>query len=133
MSDRSGGTAMLPRPLRHAAIDCGAIFLVLLAATLSFGPVFGGTAYLVAGIGAGRTAPDAPLSNGSLAGLGALVLWIPLRVLIWAVRDASNSLFTGDDPVLSPSRVFGQAVIAVAFGTIGALVAARRARRTGTL
>ncbi|WP_306232987.1 transglutaminaseTgpA domain-containing protein [Agrococcus beijingensis] len=42
---------LLPRPLRHAAIDCAAIFVVLLAATLSFGPVFGGTAYLAAGIG----------------------------------------------------------------------------------
>lgn len=42
---------MLPRTLRQAAIDCAAVFAVMLAATLSFGPVFGGTAYLVAGLG----------------------------------------------------------------------------------
>jgi hypothetical protein len=87
-------------------------------------------AYLVAGIGAGRIAFDAPLSNGALAGLGALALWLPLRVLIWAVRDASNGLLTGDDPVFGPSRILGQAVLAAAFGLLGALLAARRARRT---
>ncbi len=34
-----------------ALIDCAAVFVVCLAATLSFGPVFGGVAYLVAGLG----------------------------------------------------------------------------------
>ncbi len=42
---------MLPRSPKQALIDCGAIFVVCLAATLSFGPVFGGTAYLLAGLG----------------------------------------------------------------------------------
>ena len=42
---------MLPRTFAQAAVDCAAIFAVMLAATLSFGPVFGGTAYLVAGTG----------------------------------------------------------------------------------
>ena len=87
-------------------------------------------AYLVAGVGAGRIALAAPLSNGALAGLGALGLWLPLRVLIWAMRDASNHLFTGTDPVFSASRLLGQAVLAVGLGAIGAYVTARKARRT---
>ena len=51
MSDARPGR-LLPRRPMHAAIDCAAILLVMLAATLSFGPVFGGTAYLLAGLGA---------------------------------------------------------------------------------
>jgi hypothetical protein len=86
-------------------------------------------AYLVAGVGAGRIALDAPLSNGALAGLGALALWLPLRVLIWAMRDASNGLFNGTDPVFSASRLLGQAALAVGLGALGAYFVARRARR----
>ena len=86
-------------------------------------------AYLVAGVGAGRIALGAPLSNGALAGLGALGLWLPLRVLIWAVRDASNHLFTGTDPVFSTSRLLGQAVLAVGLGALGAYFTARKTRR----
>jgi len=85
-------------------------------------------AYLVAGVGAGRIALDAPLSNGALAGLGSLVLWLPLRVLIWAMRDATNGLFTGTDPVFSASRLLGQAALAVGLGALGAYFAARKAR-----
>ena len=86
-------------------------------------------AYVVAGIGAGRIALGAPLSNGALAGLGALGIWLPLRVLIWALREASNHLFTGADPVFSISRLLGQAVIAVGLGALGAYFAARKTRR----
>jgi hypothetical protein len=86
-------------------------------------------AYLVAGVGAGRIALDAPLSNGALAGLGALVLWLPLRVLIWVMRDATNGLFTGTDPVFSASRLLGQAALAVGLGALGAYFAARKTRR----
>jgi hypothetical protein len=86
-------------------------------------------AYLVAGIGAGRIAFDAPLSNGALAGLGALLLWLPLRVIIWAMRDATNGLFAGTDPVFSASRLLGQAALAVGLGALGAFFAARRTRR----
>jgi len=88
-------------------------------------------AYVVAGVGAGRIARDAPLSNGALAGLGALVLWLPLRVLIWAMRDATNGLFSGTDPVFSASRLLGQAALAAGLGALGAFFAARRARRAG--
>src|SRR5918999_598971 len=51
-----------------------ALFVVILAA------------YFLSGWVAGRIA-QTPLSNGALAGLGAFVLWIPVRVVIWLVRD----------------------------------------------
>src|SRR5262245_26130510 len=43
--------------------------------------------YVIAGMIAGRAAPEAPFSNGILAAVGAFLLWLPIRVLIWAVRD----------------------------------------------
>jgi len=86
-------------------------------------------AYGVAGGIAGRARPDAPLSHGALAGLGAFVLWIPIRVVIWAVREDGRGLFRGEDAALSPGQVFGQLVIAAAIGMLGAMIAARIAAR----
>ena len=87
--------------------------------------------YAIAGAVAGRRTPDAPLSNGLLAGVGALVLWLPLRVLIWAVRTESQGLFSGSDPVFTVGQIFGQVVFAAVFGLIGGILGARsvRARR----
>jgi hypothetical protein len=85
-------------------------------------------AYVLAGIVAGRRAPDSPLSNGLLAGIGALVLWIPLRVLIWLVRGESQGLFTGSDPVFTAGQLFGSVLFAAVFGLVGGLVGARQAR-----
>ena len=47
---------------------------------------------------AGRLAPDAFLTNGALAGVGAFVLWIPVRIVIWLVRDEHRGLFTRAQP-----------------------------------
>jgi hypothetical protein len=89
-------------------------------------------AYGLAGWVAGRARPDTPLSHGALAGLGAFVLWIPIRVVIWAVREDGRALFSGDDAALSPGQVFGQLVIASAIGMLAAVVAARLETRRGT-
>ena len=88
-------------------------------------------AYVVAGVVAGRRAVDAPMSNGLLAGVGALVLWLPVRVVIWLVRSESQGLFTGSDPVFTAGQLFGQVLFAAAFGLVGGLLGARsiRARR----
>lgn len=85
-------------------------------------------AYVVAGVVTGRRTPDAPLSNGLLAGVGAVVLWLPLRVLIWLVRSESQGLFSGSDPVFTVGQIFGQLLFAAAFGLVGGLVGARNAR-----
>ena len=39
--------------------------------------------YALGGWLAGRLVPDAFLTNGALAGVGAFVLWIPVRIVIW--------------------------------------------------
>ena len=92
-------------------------------------------AYVLAGwIGqwsaAQRGTEGTPLTIGALSGLGVLVCWLPLRVLIWVVRDESRGLFTGDDPALRPGQVFGHIVIAVGFGMLGAYLASRLARHS---
>jgi hypothetical protein len=86
-------------------------------------------AYGIAGWVVGKRRPDAPLSHGALAGIGAFVLWVPIRVVIWAVREDGRALFSGDKAALSPGQVFGQLVIAAAIGMLGAAVAARITRR----
>lgn len=85
-------------------------------------------AYGVAGWGAGRVALGSPLTNGALASLGAFAVWVPVRILIWAVRDDSPGLVSGDDAVFSLGGVFANLVFAAALGMVGALLAARRAR-----
>lgn len=87
-------------------------------------------AYIVAGVVAGRRAPDAPLTNGLLAGIGAFLLWLPLRVLIWAVRSESQGLFSGSDPVFTAGQILGQLVFAAFFGLIGGVIGARQVRST---
>jgi len=88
--------------------------------------------YFVAGWVAGRAEPTAPLTHGALAGIGVLVLWIPIRIAIWAVREDGRALFTGERAALRPGQVFGQIVISATLSMAGALVAARVARGRAT-
>lgn len=85
--------------------------------------------YGIAGFVAARIALDAPLSNSILAAIGALLLWLPIRALIWTVRDSDQHLFGGHDPVFTPGRLLGQVAFAAALGVIGGVVASRRRSR----
>lgn len=85
--------------------------------------------YAAAGWVAGRARPDAPLAHGALAGLGVLVLWIPIRIVIWVVREDGRGLFAGERAALRPGQVFGAFVIAAALAMLGALIAARLTTR----
>lgn len=85
--------------------------------------------YLAAGWFAGRGRPDEQLMYGTLGAVGTLVLWIPTRIVIWAVREDGRGLFSGDKAVLRPGQLFGQLVIASALGMVGAWLANRSARR----
>jgi hypothetical protein len=89
-------------------------------------------AYAVGGWVAGRWAPDGALTNGALAALGGFVAWIPIRILIWAVRDEHKGLFSGHSPVLRPGQIFGHLVIASALGMFGGWLAGRVSRREST-
>jgi len=95
----------------------GWVFLVIL---------FG---YTLGGFGAGRLVPQAALSNGLLAGVGAFVLWLPVRIVIWLVRDENRGLFTGHSPALRPGQIFGHLVIAAALGMFGGFLGARSINR----
>jgi hypothetical protein len=86
-------------------------------------------AYLVGGAVAGRARPDTPLTHGLLAGAGVVVLWIPIRIVIWAVREDGRGLFSGDDAALGAGQLFGAFVIASGIGMVGGLLAARMQRR----
>jgi hypothetical protein len=83
--------------------------------------------YALGGWQAGRLVPSAALTNGTLAGVGAFVLWIPVRIVIWLVRDEHRGLFTGHSPALRPGQIFGHLVIAAALGMLGGWLGARSA------
>ncbi len=100
--------------------DSGWIYPLFIAILFGYG---------LGGWQAGRTAPEGALTNGTLAGLGAFVLWIPVRIGIWLVRDEHKGLFTGHSPALRPGQLFGQVVIAAGLGMLGGFFGARAAAR----
>lgn len=84
--------------------------------------------FVPAGAYAARLARTAPLTNGALAGLGAFVVWLPLRLLIWVTRSGDQGLVSGHDPVFRPGQLFGFLVISTALGMLGGFLASRRRR-----
>jgi len=84
-------------------------------------------AYFLAGFRAGSLVPSAPLTNGMLAALCTVAVWVPIRIVVWFLRENERGLVSGDDPVLRIGQLFGTAVFAIALGAIGGLVGARRA------
>ncbi|MCI4354232.1 MAG: hypothetical protein L3K06_02565 [Thermoplasmata archaeon] len=89
--------------------------------------------FFAAGWVAGRARPTVPLTHGSLAGAGTLVLWIPIRIVIWAIREDGRGLFSGTKAALAPGQVFGDLIIAAALGMLGAWLGSRsRLRRSVT-
>ncbi len=85
--------------------------------------------YALGGWHAGRLVPDAALTNGVLAGVGAFVLWIPVRIVIWLVRDEHRGLLSGHSPALRPGQIVGHLVIAAALGMLGGFLGARSVLR----
>jgi hypothetical protein len=85
-------------------------------------------AYGLAGWVAGRGAPKAPLTHGALAGLGSVVLWIPIRIVIWAVREQGRGLVAGSRAALPPGQLFGALVLGAGLGMLGGVIGARGRR-----
>jgi hypothetical protein len=81
--------------------------------------------YAVGGYVGGKFGADAPLTNGTLAGVGALVIWLPIRVVIWAVREDGRGLFSGHRAALPPGQLFGAFVIAAGLGMVGGFLSER--------
>jgi len=85
--------------------------------------------YALSGYVTGRAVPDSPLTNGTLAGLFAFVLWIPVRIVIWLARDERKGLFTGHSPAIRPGQILGHLVIAAGLGLLGGWLGGRAVRR----
>jgi hypothetical protein len=81
--------------------------------------------YAIGGYVGGKSGADAPLTNGTMAGLGALVIWLPIRVIIWAVREDGRALFNGTNAALPPGQLFGALVIAAGLGMLGGFLSER--------
>jgi len=84
--------------------------------------------YVVAGWIAAR-GTVLPLTQGTLAGSGALVLWIPVRIAIWAIREDQRGLFSGHDAVLKPGQLVSALLLAAAAGMLGGWLSGWIARR----
>lgn len=85
-------------------------------------------AYAAAGLVAARSAHQSPLVQGAVAGLLTVVAWLPIRVVVWAVRENGRGLVSGDRAALPPGDVLGALALGVVVGLLGALVAVRLAR-----
>ncbi|MBM3672304.1 MAG: hypothetical protein FJW86_09030 [Actinobacteria bacterium] len=85
--------------------------------------------YFAAGWVASRDRPATPLIHGTIAGVGVLIAWIPIRVIIWAIREDDRGLFSGREAALRPGQIFGHLMIAATLGMLGALVGQRLGQR----
>ena len=74
-------------------------------------------AYATAGYGAARSRPDAPLAHGMLAGLGAFLAWLLVRLAVPLAR--------GERLGFGIVAVVTNALFAVALGAVGGRFAAR--------
>jgi hypothetical protein len=86
-------------------------------------------AYGLAGGVAAHAAPGRPLLHGALAGVAAVVVWVPVRIVIWAVRESGRGLVSGDRAALPPGQVVGALALGALLGLVGAAVAARTRAR----
>ena len=82
-------------------------------------------AYAAAGVAAARAAGHAPLLQGAVAGVVTVVAWLPVRALIWAVRENGRGLVSGDRAALPPVDVLGALALGLLVGLLGAALAAR--------
>ncbi|HEX4492771.1 MAG TPA: hypothetical protein VH914_16305 [Acidimicrobiia bacterium] len=99
--------ALLTREHHHG--NSGWLFIAFIA--ILYG-------YATAGYGAARTRPETPLAHGILAGLGAFLVWLVVSVVVRLARGEHLGFGVAD--------AVTNALLAVALGAIGGLVAARR-------
>jgi Na+-transporting NADH:ubiquinone oxidoreductase subunit NqrE len=76
-------------------------------------------AYLLAGRVAAQHAPDAPMAHAALAGLGAFAGWLLVRVVVPLVQ--------GNDLGFGARAIVTNALFAVTFGVLGAVIGRRNA------
>jgi hypothetical protein len=85
-------------------------------------------AYAAAGVTAARSAGRAALRHGAAAGLATVVAWLPIRVLVWALREGDRGLVTGNRAALPVGQVLGALALAAVLGAAGGTAAGRAGR-----
>ena len=68
-----------------------------------------------------RSQTAAPLDLIDLSALR-----VPVRIVIWLLRDEDRGLVRGTDAALRPGQVFGALVVAAGIGLLGGYLASRR-------
>jgi hypothetical protein len=88
-------------------------------------------AFFLAGYQAARAAHEAPYTHGALGALGAFGLWLPVRIVTRAVIGERLLGRPGDGAFEIAVALLTVALLAMSFGILGGLIAARasRARR----
>ena len=89
-------------------------------------------AYAAAGLVAARSARQAPVLQGGVAAVVAVLAWLPIRVVVWAVRENGRGLVSGDRAALPPADVLGALALGLVMGMLGAALAVRLARTHGS-
>jgi hypothetical protein len=85
-------------------------------------------AFFLAGYQAARAAQEAPYTHGALGALGAFGLWLPLRIVTRAVIGERLLGRPGDGAFDIAVALLTVALLAMSFGILGGLVAARASR-----
>lgn len=85
-------------------------------------------AFVLAGFVAGQSAPEAPTSNGMLAGAGALALWAGLLTVIWLLRVVLGRGDAALGPLEYAVTFGGYLLLAAGCGVLGGAIGARMAR-----
>ena len=106
------------RPGRASSPAGELVFVAATSAGACRGFGAGDTAGTAAGLVAARSAHQSPLLQGAAAGLLAVVAWIPIRVVVWAVRENGRGLVSGDRAALPLGDVLGALALGLVVGLL---------------
>jgi hypothetical protein len=85
--------------------------------------------FFLAGFRAAHAARSAPYSHGALAGLATLAVWLVLRTVTHALLGERMIGKAGDSIVTIVAALLTGALLAMSFGIMGGLLAARAQER----
>jgi hypothetical protein len=86
-------------------------------------------AFFLAGFRAAHAAQTAPYTHGALGALAAFGLWLPLRIVTRALTGERLLGRAGDGPLDIAVALLTVALLAMSFGIMGGLLAARAQER----
>ncbi|MGB2758246.1 MAG: hypothetical protein WBD02_11370 [Acidimicrobiia bacterium] len=81
-------------------------------------------AFFLAGYTAGYAVDDAPASNGMVAALGTIAVWVPVRALLWHMNQRSEGVKLFSDQAISVPLLIAACGLAVIVGIAAAYIGA---------